>query len=197
MHGLPVSLGVMRRRQNMNSTDETIIELSKKKIVLLILGACAFVALGVWLFSLDDSFIQSQRRFNNPTFIHGIGILSIVFFGLCGITALKKLFNKKPGLVLNNIGVLDNSSGVSAGLIPWSEVVGSEIFEINNQKMLIIKIRNPQKYIEGRGLLKQMLNKANYKMCGSPIAISSNALKIKFPELLSLFDQYQKKYGNA
>lgn len=40
-----------------------------------------------------------------------------------------------------------------------------------------------------------MLNKANYKMCGSPIVISSSALKINFSELLSLFNQYQRKYG--
>jgi hypothetical protein len=34
-------------------------------------------------------------------------------------------------------------------------------------------------------------------MCGSPIAISANTLKINFAELHSLFDQYQRKYGNV
>jgi hypothetical protein len=51
--------------------------------------------------------------------------------------------------------------------------------------------------IERGGTLKHALNKANYKMCGSPIAITSNALKINFSELLSLFHQYNQKYGNA
>lgn len=181
----------------MSSKDEKIIKLSKKKILLLILGACAFVTLGVWLFSLDEATIQSQRWFNSPMFVHAIGLVSIVFFGLCGVFALKKLFDKKPGLVFNDSGIVDNASGVSAGLIPWSEVVGSEIFEIQKQKMLIIKVKNPQKYIERSGLLKRALNKANYKMCGSPIAISSSTLKIDFSELLSLFNRYQRKYGNA
>lgn len=181
----------------MNSTDETVIYLSRKKIVLLILGACAFVALGIWMSSLSDEFIRSQPRYNNPAFVHRIGILSIIFFGPCAIFALKKLFDKKPGLVLNNVGMVDNSSGASAGLVPWSEIVGSEVFKIQEQKMLIIKVRNPQKYIERGGRLKQTLNSANYKMCGSPIVISSNNLDIKFPELLSLFGQYQKKYSNA
>jgi hypothetical protein len=181
----------------MSAIDENIIELSKKKILLLILGSCAFVVLGAWLLSLDEATIQSQRRFDNPLLIHGAGLVSIVFFGACGVFGIKKLFDKKAGLIFNSSGIVDNSSGVSAGLIPWSEILGAEILEIHKQKMLIIKVRNPQKYIERGGTLKQALNKANHKICGSPIAITSNALRINFSELLSLFNQYKQKYGNA
>jgi hypothetical protein len=187
----------MHIKHDMNSTDERVIELSKKKVVLLILGASVFVVLGIWLFYLDDAFIQSQRQFNNPTLIHSVGMASIVFFGLCGVFATKKLFDKKPGLIFNSIGVIDNASGIAAGLVEWSEIVGSGIFEIQKQKILIIKVRNPKIYIERGGVLKRALNKANHKMCGSPIAISSNALKISFSELVSLFNEYHKKYGNA
>lgn len=129
--------------------------------------------------------------------IHGIGLAAIVFFGACGVFGIKKLFDNNPGLVFNSSGIVDHSSGVSAGLIPWSEIVGAEIFEVHKQKMLIIKVRNPQKYIERGGALKRMVNKANYKLCGSPIAITSNALKINFSELLSLFQQYKQRYDNA
>jgi hypothetical protein len=34
-------------------------------------------------------------------------------------------------------------------------------------------------------------------MCGSPIAITANTLQIGFPELLSIFQQYQQKFGQA
>jgi hypothetical protein len=34
-------------------------------------------------------------------------------------------------------------------------------------------------------------------MCGSPIAITASTLKINFPELLSMFQQYQQKYGKS
>jgi hypothetical protein len=181
----------------MSLTDETTIELSKKKLFLVIIGACVFVALGIWFCLLDDAYIQSQQRFNDPMYVRGIGLASIIFFGLCGIFAFIKLFDKKPGLIFSSAGLIDNASGVAAGLIPWSEVVSSEVFEIQKQKMLIIKVKNPKHYIDRGNAFKRMLNNANHKMCGSPIAISSNALKISFPELLSLFSQYQRKYGNA
>lgn len=181
----------------MSAIDEKIIELSKKKILLLILVSCAGVALGVWLFSLDAATIQSHRRFNSPPLVHGIGVASIVLFGLCGIFGIKKLSEKKPGLILNSYGVIDNSSAISAGLIPWNEIVGVEIFEMRKQKMLIVKVKDPKKYIERGNRLKQTLNNANFKMCGSPIAITSNSLKISFSELLALFSKYQQKYCSA
>lgn len=181
----------------MTSVDEKVIKLSKTKIVLLVLIACAFVVLGGALLSLDDATIESHRRFNSPLLVHGVALASIVFFGLAGVFGVKKLFDKKPGLVLNSSGVIDNSSGVSAGLIPWAEILGFEIYEIHKQKMLIIKVRNPQQYIERGGAFRRALNKASHKMCGSPIAITSSALKVNFSELVSLFNEYQKKYGNA
>ncbi len=59
----------------MNSSDEKIIELSKSKIALAILGTCAFVAIGVWMLSFDEESIRSSRSFrlffNNPMYVRG------------------------------------------------------------------------------------------------------------------------------
>jgi hypothetical protein len=185
----------------MESTDETIIELSRKKLVLLILGSCAFVVAGVWLLSLDAGEIRYGRGFrfffNEPTVVYGAGVASILFFGVCGLYGIRKMFDKKPGLVLNSDGIVDNASGAAAGFIPWSEVIGSGVVEIQKQKMLVIGVRDPQKYIDRGGALRRALNKANSGMTGSPIAIPSVTLKIDFSELVSLFNRYQQKYCAA
>lgn len=185
----------------MNSVDEKIIELSETKIALAITGATVFVAIGVWMLSLDEASIRSSRNFrlffNNPMYVQALGLLSIVVFGLLAVFFCKKLFDKKPGLIFTNSGIVDNASAVAAGFIPWSEVMGAYVFEVPQQKMLIIKVKEPHKYVDRGNALKRKLNQANYKMCGSPIAISANTLKIKFAELHSLFDEYHQKYGNA
>lgn len=181
----------------MDSNDETIIEVSKKKIALLLLGAGVFVAIGIWMFSLNDARIQSGRGMNDPMLVHGLGLVAIVFFGIFGLVGLKKLFNNKPALILNKSGIVDNASAVSAGFIPWSEVVGTRIVDVQRQKMLVINVRDPEKYLARGSLLKQTLNKANYNMVGSPISISSVALAINFSELTSLFEQYQRKYAGG
>ena len=181
----------------MHTTDEKIIALSKTKILLLIAVACAFVVGGLWMFQLSPAEIASQRRFNSPLFVHSIGMVSIVFFGLCGVIGVKKLFDKKPGLILSANGIVDNSSGVSAGFIPWSEIVGFDIFEVQRQKMLIVKVTHPERYVEVGGSMRRTLNRVNFKMCGSPIAITPNSLQIGFKELFGVCDAYFAKYGKS
>ncbi len=184
----------------MESIDEKIVELSKTKIALAILGTCAFVAIGIWLLFLDEAIIRTSSSyrllFNEPMYARGLGIVSIVIFGALALFFFKKLFDKKPGLVFNNSGIVDNASAVAAGFIPWSEITGYDIFEMPQQKMLIIMVGDPQKYVERGNAVQQKLNQANFKMCGSPISISANALKINFAELISTFQQYQQKYGS-
>ena len=179
----------------MNTTDEKVIELSKTKILFLVTVACGFVVGGFWMLLLDSAEIAVQRRFNSPILVHGIGVVSIVFFGLCAVFGVKKIFDKRPGLILSATGIFDNSSGVAAGLIPWSEILGFDIFEVQKQKTLVVKVTKPERYIEVGGSVKRALNRMNFKLCGSPIAITSNALEIDFDELLEVCDTYFKKYG--
>ena len=180
-----------------NMTDEVVVGLSKKKVFLLIVGSFAFVALGVWMFSLDASSIARNLPRKDPRFVHGVGVAAIAFFGLCGSIGLRKMFDKKPGLVLNSSGITDNSSGVSAGFIPWSEIKGAKILQVGAQKILIIMVEKPEAYVGRGNILQRAANKMNFNLYGTPILIASNTLKIGFPELHSLFHQYLQAFGNA
>lgn len=181
----------------MTSSEEKIIELSKTKLLLLVFGSLAFIVIGAWMVSIDAAQIEAQRRFNNPLFVHGIGWVGILFFGWCGVIGARKFFDKKPGLIFSSVGITDNSSGVSAGLIPWNEISGFNVYEIQKQKMLIVLLKNPDKYIEIGSAIKRTLNRTNFKMCGSPVAISSNSLKINFDDLLKMTNEYFTRYGNS
>jgi hypothetical protein len=180
----------------MGATDELVIELSRSKVLLIILGACIFIALGYWCFTRDASEMKGMP-IDDPLIVHGAGIAGMVFAGLGVIIGIRKLFDKKPGLVLNSAGIIDNSSGLSAGFIPWSDITGGEIYQIRRKKMLMIKVRNPEEFIRRGNVLRQALVRMNSKMSGSPIAITSSTLKIKFPELLARFQQYHRKYGQS
>lgn len=185
----------------MNSDDEKIIELSKTKIALRILGSLAFVIAGVWLLAQDADSIRVNSGFrllfNNPVVAYGLGFLSIAVFGILALFFFKTFFDTEPGLVFNSSGIVDNASAASAGFIPWSEVLGSQVFEMQRQKMLVIIVTDPQKYVDRGSALKRKLNQANFNMVGSPISISPTALKSNFSELQSVFDDYLQKYGTA
>lgn len=176
----------------MGAADELVIELSKSKMLLMILGSFGFVAAGYWLFM--DAATIAREIHKNQLFIHYTGLVGMAFFSLTGIVGIRKIFDKRPGLVLNSAGIIDNSSGLAAGFIPWSEITGAAIYEVRRQKMLIIKVRNPEEFIQRGNIFQQAMVRMGSKMSGSPIAITSNTLQINFPELLSRFEQYHRKY---
>lgn len=182
----------------MVSLEEKIIKLSKIKLFFAISASLLFVILGLWLVLIDSETIESFRRYNYPLVVHGVGIVLVLFFSFTGIMTLKKIFDQKPGLIFNSMGIIDNSSGISDNLlIPWSDISGINVYHgAQKQKFLVVLLKNPDKYIEMGNALRRTLKRTNYEKSGSPVAIVSNSLKISFDELVELGNEYFAKYGN-
>jgi hypothetical protein len=183
----------------MSVDSERVIELSRTKLMLTVAGALLFIATGAWFFmaSDDGSLVTTMGRFVPPWFIHGLGILAVLFGAAGVVFGIRKSFDRKPGLTLSAAGLVDNSSAVAAGFIPWSEVTGLDTFQIQSQRMLVVHVADPAKYIERGPALKRALNRANANMCGSPIVISSNALRIPFDELRKEVAAYASRYAGG
>ena len=136
--------------------------------------------------------LQSSRT-RDPVYVHAVGLITAVFFGSLGIAGVGKLFARRPGLKLSEAGI--HSSAVAAGFVPWSDVTGARIYTIKRSRMLVVKVRDPEKYIAIGGTVRAWLNRANFNRCGSPIVLSSSLLAVSFDELVRLFHSYLSKYG--
>jgi len=168
------------------------IPLSKKKMLLAFFGAIVFVGLGV-LFLINPSMFTNPI-FRNPTIILIVGFASVLFFGLVAITVFRKLSDKKAGLIINRQGIIDNSSGVSAGLVLWSDIEEIKISNVMSQKFLMFIVKNPQDYINRvTNPLKRKGMEMNYRTYGSPISISANSLQINFDKLYKLLIEKMKE----
>ena len=163
---------------------EIIIPLSRKKITLLFSGAIGLVALFFWLIQIAEN----QTRYD-PMFVKVVSVIGIVFFGLCGIYAFTKFFDKKPGLVINDEGIIDNSSAVCAGLIKWENITNVSITEIYGQKILTIDVNNADEILSKQQGFKKLLMNLNKNYFNSPIQISSNALKCNFQDLYNIIKE--------
>ncbi|WP_447950964.1 STM3941 family protein [Chryseobacterium koreense] len=169
------------------------IPLSKQKMILTLLGSIVFVGLGIW-FLINPPKI-SNPFFGNPTLIFIVGLASILFFGLVAITIFRKFSDKQPGLVISRQGITDNSSGVSAGLIPWTDIQEIKVSQVMSQKFLMFIVSNPQDYLDKvTNPIKRNAMKMNYKTYGSPISISSNALQTNFDDLEKLLVEKMNEY---
>jgi hypothetical protein len=173
------------------SSDVIDIPLSKIKIIALLVGALLFVAGGIWLVKNSGTFHTS------PLLITILGYLAIVFFGVCALFIVNKLFDSRPGFMIDNDGMTDNSSTFSVGFIPWADVKGISVNEVGNQKFINVKVEDAEGYINRQtNALGKRATSMNYKMYGSPVNISAGSLRISFDELYAAINQRWQQSPN-
>lgn len=181
----------------MTADEETRIELSRARLTLVIAGALLMAGLGGWMMIADaqGSLIETLRRFCPPAAVHVIGGAGLLFFGACAVYGVRKLFDRKPGLILNAAGLVDNSSGVAAGFIPWSEIRGVAPLFLGRQRMVALHVSDPQKYLGRGNALKRAFVRGNVSLCGTPIVISPTVLAISFDDLLRTLESFTSRYA--
>lgn len=171
--------------KNREMTNKIEIQLSKTKILLLLIGATVFVVLGI-LFMMNPEQFKSSL-FRNAEIIRIVGIVAVAFFGFFLVFIARKLFDHKVGLTIDQYGITDNSNATSVGLIEWTDITGIGTVQVASTKILMLKTDKPEKYIEkAKNRISKRAMKANHKMYGSPISIISNSLKINFNDLEKL-----------
>ena len=174
------------------SKNEITIPLSRGKIVALTLGSIAFVAVSIWIWISPEGEGQLIIPLRRIVSVTGVG-----FFGICAVYGFMKIFDKKPGLVIDEEGIVDNSSGVAAGRILWSEIIGFQKKELFGQRFLTIEVSDPDRFIRRCSPLKAKMNSANLNLTGSPINISANSLSIGFDDLTQIMDRALRSYNEA
>lgn len=174
------------------TTGPLTIPLSKGKQFVGLCGAICFVALGAWMWTYADE----QTRYR-PTYVIAVAGTCVVFFSIAAVCILMKIFDNRPGLILDPQEIVDNSSAVPAGRIAWSDIRGFSISDVHRQSLLAILVHDPDKYTVHGTFIRRHIARANLRMYGSPIQISSNSLKITFDDLVATITAHYEKRKNA
>jgi hypothetical protein len=182
----------------MNQTDSIEIPLSKVKLTKLLLASIVFSIIGLWI---AISKPDISNAFLNNDVIKNIVAYGSMLMGLFGIYFFtKKLFDKRPGIVIDAQGITDNAGAMSVGLILWNDIsdIKERIIQVSlfsKQSFVVIILKHPETYISKQtNAIKRKIMSSNLNGYGSPINITSNGLKIKHNELLLLMKENLKKY---
>lgn len=160
------------------------IPLNKQKILLFLIGSIAFVLIDLGMLLYPDS--------KHPNIVRFWGVLGVSFFGATTITSIKKLLDKRPGLILDSKGIQENTHGTSIGLIEWKDITHIKLIQIQSTKFLSVHVTNPDKYVrKSKNKLKRQLMKWNMNMTQTPLSIATDPLKYNAFELETLI---QKEY---
>jgi hypothetical protein len=157
---------------------------SKWRILLLILGAFAFVAIGLWMLGAFGP--PPDLNGKDPTIAKIVAWFGILFFGLCGIVGFKMLFD-------NDVHVRINASGIywkrwSDATIPWAEITEVGVWEMRGQKCIILNLKNPNRYSSTSIMGK--LASVNRKMTGGDVAITLSGTTGGFDSAMATIDHY-------
>ena len=170
------------------------IQISKKKLSFGMLGSSLFIIGGLWMIFDVSSFSDRQ----NPYVIQGIGIASVFIFSFLLFMFIRRIMSSRAGLLIDEKGITDHSSEISVGLIEWEDITGIRKRELMGSKVLLIDVRDPQKYISrSEGKIQRNLLSSNLSSFRTPISISSNSLQIRFHELEMLCQEQLKAYWDS
>ncbi|WP_448634608.1 STM3941 family protein [Pedobacter panaciterrae] len=169
------------------------IPLSKTKLFLLFAGSLVFVILGIWLIWYELTTSPYHRK--RPYFGLVIGPLAIIFFGTAAYFLCKKLFDRRPGLIISDEGIFDNSGAFSIGLILWTDVLRIKEVSVGKQTFINVVVKDPLAYVaRQKEPIQRRLMKMSYDMYGSPIGITSNGLQCRRKDLLELLKADFRKW---
>ncbi len=163
---------------------------SRKKTLLYLIASALFV-LGGFDFALHPGkFANSSYHPRSPQFIYAVGIITIVFSGLCVFVFVKRLFETRPRLVIDEDGIVYDPRHPIEGKVTWSEVEKISLADIgiglNTNKFLMISLKDNDRFIANeKSDIKRKMMEYNMRY-GGPIGLATDSLQIPPEELLSI-----------
>jgi len=179
-----------RERVIRGGPGELEVSFSISKLILLALGSLMFVAVSIliWILTLDAPLILS--------IFFKISVLAgFAFFGFAFCWYASKLLANKPGLIVDQNGIIDNSNAYSESYIFWDDIIRIETgMNFASYKFIAIIVKDPKNYINRAGLIKKWAYRYNMKYFRSPILINSIPLKMGHHELAKEIQRLQEFY---
>lgn len=147
---------------------------------ILMLAACAFVlVLGI-----------TYGKF----FYIIIGIIALLFFGLCFAYIIKRIINPKPILIIEKNGVVDSSTAISIGFISFDDIEGFDITRLFSSKFISIYVNDLEKFTDKLSQKKKTWLQINKPFGKSPININVNTADKSPDEILQILQERLQAY---
>ncbi len=127
----------------------------------------------------------------NDPFTWFIGIVGVVFFGVCLAFIVIRLIKPKHILIIDADGFTENSTAMAAGTrINWSEVQDIYLSSILTQKFICVVLKDPDAFMRKLPPIKKMMTKANAASSFAQIQINLSSTTAKYGEVLSTMKDF-------
>ena len=137
------------------------------KALLLLISSGAFVALFIFLMSIKGPKLMA--------------ILGLVFFGFGVCVALFHLFDRRPQIIINDIGIFDRT--IHDQFINWELIRNAYTFDVHGQKFISLKIDDNFKPSKKKGKWYKRVAKLNEALGAQELNINLSQIHMNTKRL--------------
>jgi hypothetical protein len=116
-------------------------------------------------------------------FVKPIATIGLFFFTFCIYAIAKKFNGSSIGFQIDKEGFTDFVNASYTNKIVWQDVTAIKTETLFSNTFVLVFVKNPQHYIQQSTGLKKSLLKGNFNSYGTPISVSSTALKTTTKDL--------------
>jgi hypothetical protein len=135
--------------------------------------------------SMDDLLVWSLKI--------ALLVALIFYTSISLVSYLKVIFDRTAMLKLTDAAMIDNSSIFSCGEILWEDIADVTMKQGINMQFLMVKLKNPEKYLPKGNFLKRYFIQNRIKKLGAPIILSSTHLKCNIDVLREIILEHAGK----
>jgi len=161
------------------NSDQVFIPANRTKLLLIGIFSIVLALLLICIW-----YIPAKFNIDPSVELKMVSVCLSLLSLVGGAFSIVKIFDRSAGLLISKEGIDDSSSGVSLGFISWDNIREIELVSFRKQKLIVIRVVNPEVYLAKATALKRMFLRKIYEQFGAPIVIAPNSLKCKLDELL-------------
>ncbi len=137
---------------------------SKKKALKLFLLAAPLIALGIWMIRRDDITVTNRI----------MGWFATCFFGLAIPVGLFHLFDKRPQIIINEIGIYDRTTHDE--FINWEIIKDAYPVNVYGQHFICLLVPDNFKPSKRKGKFHKTMAKVNEQLGAQELNIQLGQL---------------------
>lgn len=165
-----------------------------KVLKLLLIGICFIAVCVIMLVYIADHYhdigVPTTKLLKYKEFAIPVLVAAIVLFSAVTICYAIRLTKNTPVLTIGRDGIVEHSTIVSVGLIPWSEIKSISVLRVGIQTFIMVDAKNFKKLISKLPKYKQIFIKTTMKLGFPPIAINMNSIRENPGEVLAAMNKY-------
>ncbi|MCO5171825.1 MAG: hypothetical protein M9894_36460 [Planctomycetes bacterium] len=167
-----------------------VFPLRRGRLLGLLALALLFVAGGAWFaWQVGPPSLDPARNTLRDEALRAIGLAAAGFFGLCALAIARLLLRGRPGLVIDDEGLIDGTSGAAPGRVRWDEVAAVRVVPQNGQPALVgLDLVDLERFLDRLSLLQRWLVRSYVAAGDPPVGLRAESVGLEAEALAALLE---------